>query len=83
VIQAVVAGLKPIYLHRADEIKIDPIYKIENWKSEVESVQEFESTMRQTKGDYSDYQQALKYCVDVYSPLNEKILIETIGKNNL
>ena len=83
VIQAVVAGLKPIYLHRADEIKIDPIYKIENWKSEVESVQEFESTVKQTKGDYSDYQQALKYCIDVYSPLNEKILIETIRKNNL
>jgi hypothetical protein len=83
VIQAVVAGLKPIYLHRADEIKIDPIYEIENWKSEVQSVQEFESTVMQTKGDYSDYQQALKYCKDVYSPLNEKILIENIRKNNL
>ena len=83
VIQAVVAGLKPIYLHRTDEMKIDPIYEIDNWKSEVKSVQEFKSTVMQIKGDYSDYQQAMKYCKDVYSPLNEKILIETISKNNL
>jgi hypothetical protein len=83
VIQAVAAGLKPIYLHRADEIKIDPIYEINNWKSEVKSVQEFKSTLKQIKGDYSNYQQALKYCININSPLNEKILIENIRKNNL
>ena len=83
VIQAIVAGLRPIYLHRAGEIKIDPISEIENWKSEVESEQEFKSTVNQTKGDYSNYQQALKFCMDVYSPLNDKVLIDTLRKNNL
>jgi hypothetical protein len=82
VIQAVIAGLKPIYLHRVNEIKIDPIYEIDHWKSEIESVLEFESTVGQTKGDYSNYQQALKYCIDINSQLNEKILLEAISKNH-
>ena len=83
VIQAVSAGLKPIYLHRDNEIKIDPIYEIKNWKSEVLSVEEFGLIARNIKGDYSDYHKALKYCKDIYSPLNVKILIETIRKGNL
>jgi len=78
VIQAIVAGLKPIYLHRANEIKIDPIHEIKNWKSEIASVKEFKSTMTKNLGNYSDYDQAQKYCMSVYSPLNSKILINTI-----
>ena len=83
VIQAVVAGLRPIYFHRANEIKIDPIYEIENWKSEVESVQDFKSVVSQEKRHYSDFQQAFNYCKDLNYPINEKILIESIRKNNL
>jgi len=78
VIQSIIARLKPIYLHRPGELKIDPIYEIKNWKSEVDSPQEFKSIISQTRGDYSDYQQALKYCKDIQSPLNENVLIEII-----
>ena len=82
VIQAIVAGLKPIYLHRANEIKIDPIHKIINWKSEVVSVQEFKSTVIKILGNYSNYEEAKKYCMSIYSPLNATILINIIGKKN-
>jgi len=81
VIEAVIAGLKPIYLHEANEIKIDAIYGVDSWKSEVESVKDFESTVKNKKGDFSDYHKALKYCNDLYSPLNEEVLIEAIKKN--
>tara|TARA_B100000795_G_scaffold174889_1_gene132041 strand:+ start:5719 stop:7233 length:1515 start_codon:yes stop_codon:yes gene_type:complete len=80
VIQAIVAGLKPIYLHRANEIKIDSIHEIRNWKSEVVSVEEFKSTLTKILGNFSDYEEAQKYCMSVYSPLNAKILINIIRK---
>lgn len=82
VIQAVIAGLKPIYLHISEEIKVDTIYEIQNWKSEVKSIKEFELTVRQKKGIYSDYQKALKDCLDINSPLDVKVLINAIRDDN-
>jgi len=78
VIQAVVVGLKPIYLYQDDKVNIDPIYEIKSWKSKVTSIYDFESTIKQKKGSYSDYQYALNYCLNLYSPLNEEILIKAI-----
>lgn len=80
VIQAVVSGLKPIYLHRINEIKIDPIHEIKNWKSEIQTVNDFKLTVTKELGNYTDYDHAKKYCMDLYTPLDEKIIIDTIRK---
>jgi hypothetical protein len=85
VIQAVVAGLKPIYLHIADEMKIDPLYEINSWKNEVETVQEFESiTMQTTEGNnkYNEFDEAQKYCLEMYTPLNPQLLVNTLKISN-
>jgi hypothetical protein len=85
VIQAVVAGLKPIYLHEPDEVKIDPIYEINHWKNEVETVQELESTIMQTNEDnynYDDYHEVQEYCLDMYTPLDYGLLIDHLRKMN-
>ena len=36
VIQAVVAGLRPIYFHVSDQMKIDPLYELDEWKNIVD-----------------------------------------------
>ena len=82
VIQAVVAGLKPIYLHRSGEIKIDPIYEIKKWKNEIETVKDAMETLKKGAGNYEDYVQAKKYCLDMYTPLDYGLLIDTLRKMN-
>jgi hypothetical protein len=85
VIQAVVAGLKPIYLNFVGEMDIDPLYEINNWKNEVETVQELESTIMQTNVDnynYDDYHEVQEYCLDMYTPLDYGLLIDNLRKMN-
>jgi hypothetical protein len=80
VIQAVLAGLKPIYLHSSGEMKIDPIFEIKNWKSEVETVMNAQKIFNISAGNYEDYSQAKKYCLDMYTPLDSRLLIDTLSK---
>jgi hypothetical protein len=82
VIQSVVAGLKPIYLHSSDEMKIDPIFEIKNWKSEVETVKDVQELFNSGAGNYVDYSQAKKYCLDMYTPLDYGLLVDTLRKMN-
>ena len=36
-IQAAVAGLRPIYLMLSDELTVDPLYELKDWRTTVES----------------------------------------------
>ena len=40
VIYAILAGLKPFYVHVHGEVEIDPIYTLEAWKEKVECVED-------------------------------------------
>ena len=80
VIPSVVAGLKPIYLHSSGEMKIDPIFEIKNWKSEVETLKNAQELFNSGAGNYEDYNQAKKYCLDMYTPLDYGLLIDTLRK---
>ncbi len=82
VIQSVVAGLKPIYLHSSDEMKIDPIFEIKNWKSEVETVKNAQELFNSGAGNYENYSQAKKYCLDMYTPLDYGLFLDTLRKMN-
>lgn len=79
IIQAVMAGLEPIYLSQVDEMTIDPLYEIAQKRSEVTTVQDF---MRVTqtfheKGDDADRMRidyAREYCGKFYTALDATVI---------
>ena len=75
VIQAVIAGLKPIYLSDQNKIKIDPLYEMTSWKCDVETVDDFKSVFINSSSIYYDYNSAEMYCRSIYEPLNVDVLI--------
>jgi hypothetical protein len=75
IVQAVVAGLRPIYLELPDELTIDPLYELNAWRVSVASVSEFQrATLPDLKTPNtqlgSDFEQARRYCEAFYTPLN-------------
>lgn len=84
VIQAVEAGLKPIYLHKPGEMKIDPIYEINHWREEVETPLELQQIMRNTIEFNDQFQQAVEYCEDIYVPFDHmpiKSILDKLDNN--
>ncbi len=75
IVQAVVAGLRPIYLQSPDELTIDPLYELDILRVSVKSVSEFhrailpnlETSNVQLE---SDFEQARKYCETFFTPFN-------------
>lgn len=73
VIQAVMAGLRPIYLHLPGELAIDPLYELEVWRTSVTNISEFGRTILLDVDTCevlpeSDLELARKYCESFYLP---------------
>ena len=80
IIQAVLAGLKPVYLHQRQEMKIDPLYELKSWKDEVESPHDFNRVMS-AEIEFKDHCQAAReYCRKTYEPFNHRPLIKLLDK---
>lgn len=79
VIQAVVAGLRPIYLQSPREMNIDPLYELKEWRICVRTKEEFVRVIRSDlMGNNRDYDPewlvAKAYCRDFFKPLNPSVL---------
>jgi hypothetical protein len=74
VIQAVIAGLSPIYLHVPGQMKIDPLYELDELEMEIETAQDFNNMLKRSIYDYTNYQKAREYCMKIYVPFNYQIL---------
>jgi hypothetical protein len=75
IVQAVMAGLRPIYLHSPGELTIDPLYELDIWRVSVASVSEFHLAIlpnieTSTVQLASDIEQARKYCERFFTPLD-------------
>ena len=70
VIQAVVAGLRPIYFHVSEQMKIDPLYELDVWKMEVETTQNIANILNNSECDYPLYRKARDYCLKIYVPFD-------------
>ncbi len=81
VIQALMAGLKPIYLHRKGEIKIDPLYEINDWREEVETKSELAAIMNVQVEFNDSFKEAYKYTQKIYEPFNHQPLTRLLKKN--
>ena len=82
IVQAVVGGVIPIYLKRADEIIIDPLFELSALRPEVSTPEEFENFITE-KTDFSSLKdQLIKYSKDVFTPLDVSVLKEIINYIN-
>jgi hypothetical protein len=86
-VQAVAAGLKPIYLQLKSEISINPLYEIDNYISKIKNVSEFGEAVAQmnktkvTKTRKKD-QFMINYCKKFYVKMDPSVLTKKIFKNN-
>lgn len=79
VVQAVVAGLRPLYLQLPDELNVDPLYELKVWRKSVKSPADFCTIARSIPNTISldeetFYREAERYCRDFFSPLNPRAL---------
>lgn len=86
IVQAVSAGLKPIYLKLPNEISIDPLYEINGYRAQIGSVEEFLGAINNiqstgTEHSEADIEVARKYCDDFYLPFDCRVLIDAINAN--
>jgi hypothetical protein len=84
IIQAVMAGLKPIYLQCNNEMDIDPLYELKYWKEKVDSTYDLQQVMKHSMGYDSQFRKAVEYCRTFYTPFDHKPivnLLERLGNN--
>jgi len=84
IVQAVVAGLRPIYLQLPGEMTIDPLYELKDWRVKVSTILEFQSVVNSDTDtslciSKSEAQTAIKYCENIFLPFDPKVLLESIG----
>lgn len=84
ILPAVVNGLRPIYLQLPNELTIDPLYEINEFRWVVKSYEELISIIRRdgmnANGKAKRSGQFLKeYCESFYSPLRPEVIAKIIS----
>lgn len=73
VIDAINAGLRPVYMAQENELSIDPIYEAESGKSIVQDVEEFCAAVSRPLSD-TDIEDLCAFAREFYMPLNFDVL---------
>jgi len=84
VIQAVAAGLRPIYLQLPGEMTIDPLYELRDWRVEVATISAFQRVIdndisSNLKKIETGIESAKRYCEDFFVPFDCNALIFDIS----
>ncbi len=75
VIEAVLAGLKPFYVARPNELSFDPLYQLGEWRETVTGPAEFAARVAASGSVDSDAaRQARQFCVRYLSPVRTAAL---------
>jgi hypothetical protein len=83
VIYAILAGLKPFYIARPNEMDIDPLYELSEWREYVHSVDDliprYRSHRAQAgKNSIAEWQRARDYCDGYVQPIREDAIDKMI-----
>lgn len=75
VIQAVVAGLRPLYLQLPSEMTIDPLYELGSWRVKLSDISGFQRVVHQDANspDYpsdSAMEEARRYCESLFTTMD-------------
>lgn len=84
IVQAVVAGLRPIYLKLPGEMTIDPLYELKDWRLVIRTPEEFIQAINISSDDKNGglkktQQKACNYCEKFYEPLNGAELVKALS----
>ena len=88
VMYAILAGMKPYYFERPNEMNFDPIFELPVWRERVHSPEElvrrFEED-RQTSGDYRcrQWKEALNYCDQYAVSVREDALDKMVALSGI
>ncbi len=79
VVQAVAAGLRPIYLQRPGEMTIDPLYELKTWRAQVSSVTDFQHAVSPDTApadgpSNSAFEEARRYCELLFTPMDTRTI---------
>jgi hypothetical protein len=78
VLQAVAAGVCPVYLAQPDEISIDPLHEFASWRSSVVTEDEFQSALDAQNAEvWSKLRDA---CLTFYTPLKLQALLDYLAQ---
>ena len=82
IIQAMLFGLRPIYLKLPNEFNIDPLEKIKNWKVAIKDINDFAKVMDSNSKIWSKKKWLLSrnYCNKFFKPFDKKVLLNIIKK---
>lgn len=85
IIQAVAAGVRPLYLQAKGEMTIDPLYELDDWRINIENILDLKLAIEIDKthpslGDDSRYIFAKQYCRDFYSPMSAGVIKDVISQ---
>ncbi len=83
VIYAVLAGLKPFYIVRPDEIDLDPLYELAEWREHIDSVDALILRYRSHRAEPSrksvtEWQRARDYCDRYVQPIRKDTIDQMI-----
>lgn len=85
IVQAVGAGLRPVYLRIPGEMTIDPLYELEGWKASVETPNDFEKlavleVVTLQNGSNAPREELVRdYCQGMFEPFKPEELARLIG----
>jgi len=84
IVQAVSAGLRPIYYRNSTEMTVDPLYGLNAWKRCVESVSEFKHLLEDeneqgTSVSSAEAEIAREYCNVFYVPFDHTVLVHSVA----
>jgi hypothetical protein len=84
-IQSVFAGVRPLYLHREGELKIDPLSDMHVWKKEIITTEHVKQVVESdiaasANSLLSEYLPAYEYCNDYQAPINLKLFMDIVTK---
>lgn len=84
IVQAVMSGVLPIYLHRSGEIPIDTLYEISHLRMRVKEVREFSSiaTAIESPEAVANLELAQDYCAQLFTPMRSEVLAACIKESS-
>ena len=76
IIQAIMSGLLPIYLHERDEIQIDPLHEVTELRMHVSTFEDFNSFVKKPGSIFKtkkNNELLQDYCEQMFTPLNTEV----------
>jgi hypothetical protein len=78
IIQAVVAGVYPVYVSKPGEITIDPLYKLGGLRAEVSDAKSFEQLANRKNNSDTKMLRIQDYCAKLFTPIKSGVLERSI-----